>query len=317
MWRSVPTKPDVALPRQPGGGVAGRFARCRADRPTGARHDTRCHRRQRAGDAGRHRRQHRHAACHACPGISRTRPAERPRHPDQPPLRRRYAARLCEHSAGPRSRRRRHTLRPWQPALRNPALDRRRGPGHQQCVPDVHVPASDIVTTIAPSLEAAIATTRLYGTLRYTPAVRLYATYSSQDGVDQVGDGRLLAALVPGLFYVDVRGAASVLPTFGRLHPGQRADSSPGATPCKPTPRRSRLFWCTVSEARRRCRPAILSSIPRRTCGSFTQSNSAQLRSENYMAQSRLCGGAQRRGFRSAGAAGACRRHQVRRQRHL
>ena len=79
---------------------------------------------------------------------------------------------------------------------------------------------SDIVTTIAPSLEAAISTTRLYGTLRYTPALRLYATYSSQDGVDQVGDGRLLAALVPGLFYVDVRGAASVLPTFAGFIPG-------------------------------------------------------------------------------------------------
>jgi uncharacterized protein (PEP-CTERM system associated) len=77
----------------------------------------------------------------------------------------------------------------------------------------------DIVTTIAPSLEAAIATTRLTGTLRYTPALRLYANYSSQNGVDQVGDGRLLAALVPGLFYVDVRGAASVLPTFAGFIP--------------------------------------------------------------------------------------------------
>jgi uncharacterized protein (PEP-CTERM system associated) len=82
------------------------------------------------------------------------------------------------------------------------------------------VARGDIVTTIAPSLEAAIATTRLTGTLRYTPALRLYATYSSQDGVDQVGDGRLLAALVPGLFYVDVRGAASVVPTFAGFIPG-------------------------------------------------------------------------------------------------
>ncbi|HEY2255556.1 MAG TPA: TIGR03016 family PEP-CTERM system-associated outer membrane protein [Variovorax sp.] len=82
------------------------------------------------------------------------------------------------------------------------------------------VARGDIVSTIAPSLEAAIATTRLNGTLRYTPALRLYGTYSSQDGVDQVGDGRLLAALVPGLFYVDVRGAASVLPTFPGFIPG-------------------------------------------------------------------------------------------------
>jgi uncharacterized protein (PEP-CTERM system associated) len=78
----------------------------------------------------------------------------------------------------------------------------------------------DIVTTIAPSLEAAIATTRLTGTLRYTPALHLYANYSSQNGIDQIGDGRLLAALVPGLFYVDVRGAASVVPTFAGFIPG-------------------------------------------------------------------------------------------------
>ena len=78
----------------------------------------------------------------------------------------------------------------------------------------------DVVTTIAPSLEAAISTTRLNGTLRYTPALRLYAINSSQDGVDQVGDGRLLAALAPGLFYVDVRGAASVLPVFPGFIPG-------------------------------------------------------------------------------------------------
>ena len=38
--------------------------------------------------------------------------------------------------------------------------------------------------------------------------------------MDQVGDGRLLAALVPGLFYVDVRGAASVVPTFAGFVPG-------------------------------------------------------------------------------------------------
>ncbi len=78
----------------------------------------------------------------------------------------------------------------------------------------------DVVTTIAPSIEGAVATTRLNGTLRYTPALRLYATYSNQDGIDQVGDGRLLAALVPGLFYVDVRGAASVLPVTPGVIPG-------------------------------------------------------------------------------------------------
>ena len=82
------------------------------------------------------------------------------------------------------------------------------------------VPAGDVVTTIAPSLEAAVDTTRLSGTLRYTPAVNLYATYTANDGVSQVGEGRLLAALVPGLFYVDTRAAASVVPTLAGYIPG-------------------------------------------------------------------------------------------------
>ena len=81
-------------------------------------------------------------------------------------------------------------------------------------------PSSDIVTTIAPSLEAAVATTRMTGQLRYTPALRLYAVNSNQDGIDQVGDGQFLAALLPGVLYLDVRGAASVLPALAGQIPG-------------------------------------------------------------------------------------------------
>lgn len=88
----------------------------------------------------------------------------------------------------------------------------------------------DIVTTIAPSIEGAVATTRLNGTLRYSPALRLYATYSNQDGIDQVGDGRLLAAVAPGLFYVDVRGAASVLPVSPGVIPGSGQLVAGGST---------------------------------------------------------------------------------------
>jgi uncharacterized protein (PEP-CTERM system associated) len=81
-------------------------------------------------------------------------------------------------------------------------------------------PRSDVVTTIAPSIEAAIATTRMYGMLRYTPALRLYGTYSGQNGIDQTGDGRFLAALVPGAFFLDMRGSASVLPVTAGQIPG-------------------------------------------------------------------------------------------------
>ncbi len=79
---------------------------------------------------------------------------------------------------------------------------------------------SNVVTTLAPSLEAAVDTSRLFGSLRYTPALRLYGTHISQNDVDQVGDGRLLAALVPGLFYLDMRGAASVVSVRPGVIPG-------------------------------------------------------------------------------------------------
>ena len=79
---------------------------------------------------------------------------------------------------------------------------------------------SDIVTTIAPSIEAAISTIRMSGSLRYAPALRLYANNSDQNGVDQVGDGQFLAALIPGALYLDVRGSASVLPATAGLIPG-------------------------------------------------------------------------------------------------
>lgn len=76
----------------------------------------------------------------------------------------------------------------------------------------------EIVTTLAPSLEVAADTLRLSGYLRYTPALRFYGT--DWNGVDQIGDARLLAALLPGLFYLDVRGAATVLPARAGQIPG-------------------------------------------------------------------------------------------------
>ncbi len=79
---------------------------------------------------------------------------------------------------------------------------------------------SDIVTTLAPSIEAAVSTVRLSGSLRYTPALRLYASDTSQNGLDQVGDGQLLAALIPGTLYLDARGTANVVPATAGLIPG-------------------------------------------------------------------------------------------------
>lgn len=76
----------------------------------------------------------------------------------------------------------------------------------------------DFVAMISPTIEAAVSTARLSGALRYSPTLRLYANYPNNNGVDQFGDANLLAAVVPGLFYVDMRGSASVLPaTLGQI----------------------------------------------------------------------------------------------------
>lgn len=81
-------------------------------------------------------------------------------------------------------------------------------------------PRSDVVVTIAPSLEAAISTSRMSGVLRYTPALRLYGTYSNQNGLEQIGDGQFLGSVVPGTLYLDMRGAARALPVTPGQIPG-------------------------------------------------------------------------------------------------
>lgn len=76
----------------------------------------------------------------------------------------------------------------------------------------------DFVAMISPTIEAAVSTARLSGALRYSPTLRLYANYPNNNGFDQFGDAMLLAAVVPGVFYVDLRGSASVLPaTLGQI----------------------------------------------------------------------------------------------------
>ena len=79
---------------------------------------------------------------------------------------------------------------------------------------------SDIITTITPSITGMVSTTRLIGSFSYVPSVSLYNTYSSQNALYQIGSGELLAAIVPGLFYVDMRAWASVVPQNGGFVPG-------------------------------------------------------------------------------------------------
>ncbi len=214
------------------------------------------------------------------------------------------------------SRRHRHALRARQPALRHPALDRRSSSWHEQsCSRRTRTRRGDIVTTIAPSLEAAVATPRMSGQLRYTPALRLYGTYSNQDGVDQIGNGQFLTALVPSMLYLDMRGAASVLPAAPGQIPGSGQVISGGDTlqtyNAQVTPFLVHHFGSTATAQ----------------AGYSFQYSSAELchfqqqrlfhHSRELHRASRLRGAAQRRGFRPFGAAGARRRHLVRWRRYL
>ena len=138
-------------------------------------------------------------------------------------------------------------VRSRPPALRHPALDRRRRSRHGQSVPDELRPAQrhrhhhsaqhrssdfhDSPVRLA-ALHAGV--TPLCQSLR---SERHRPSWRRQ----------LLAALVPGLFYLDVRGAASVLPATAGLDPRQRSGLAGGNT-CKPT-RTVTPFWSIASAA--------------------------------------------------------------------
>ncbi|MBR0670166.1 TIGR03016 family PEP-CTERM system-associated outer membrane protein [Neoroseomonas soli] len=87
---------------------------------------------------------------------------------------------------------------------------------------------SDVITSVTPGITLNVSTPRLLGTISYDPTARFYATYTNQNRVDQYGSGQLLAAVIPGSFYVDMRGSASVVPSGGGFFPGAAQPVSRG-----------------------------------------------------------------------------------------
>lgn len=81
-------------------------------------------------------------------------------------------------------------------------------------------PRADIIALVTPGIAATVATPRLSGSIAYNPTAYFFGTYTSENRVEQFGSGRLLAAIVPGLFYVDMRAAATVVPARGGTIPG-------------------------------------------------------------------------------------------------
>ncbi len=69
---------------------------------------------------------------------------------------------------------------------------------------------ADVITLFQPSLNLSVDTTRLQGSLSYHPEVDLYARNSADTQVNQDFGGRLLATLLPGALFLDLRGDGTV-----------------------------------------------------------------------------------------------------------
>lgn len=78
----------------------------------------------------------------------------------------------------------------------------------------------DFITSVIPGLLLNVDTLRLQGTLNYAPSIDFYWQNSSQNRVSQIGNGQFLATVVPDLFFIDLRGAASVQSLSGGFTPG-------------------------------------------------------------------------------------------------
>ncbi len=78
---------------------------------------------------------------------------------------------------------------------------------------------ADLVTTISPGVLLTADTARLQGVLNYAPNVLVYARTGEQNRFDQLGTGQALATLIPGLLYLDLRGASAVQSITGGIAP--------------------------------------------------------------------------------------------------
>lgn len=85
---------------------------------------------------------------------------------------------------------------------------------------------SDIYTGITPAILIDGGTSRVRATLNYAPTAQLYATYTDQNTIAQLGNGQLLAEILPGALYLDVRGSASLGTASGGFVPNTAQTAS-------------------------------------------------------------------------------------------
>lgn len=79
---------------------------------------------------------------------------------------------------------------------------------------------SDTFLDITPAIVIDGSTARIRATVSYAPSARLYATYTDQNNVAQIGSGQVLAELVPGALFLDMRGYAGLGTASGGFVPG-------------------------------------------------------------------------------------------------
>lgn len=73
-----------------------------------------------------------------------------------------------------------------------------------------HDRRSDLIVRITPGLLINLDSARLQGVFHYAPQVEIYTQHSKENRINQRFSGQGLAAIIPGLFFVDARGSASV-----------------------------------------------------------------------------------------------------------
>jgi uncharacterized protein (PEP-CTERM system associated) len=78
---------------------------------------------------------------------------------------------------------------------------------------------SDLITSIIPSIFGTVDTSRLRGTLGYSPSIQIYASETDQNRISHIYNGQALATLVPQTLFFDLRGAGAVQATSGGFAP--------------------------------------------------------------------------------------------------
>ncbi|NKC30563.1 TIGR03016 family PEP-CTERM system-associated outer membrane protein [Falsiroseomonas selenitidurans] len=82
---------------------------------------------------------------------------------------------------------------------------------------------ADVITTVTPGLLVSADTARLQGVLNYRPTARFYADDSEQNRLDHSFNGQALVGVVPGVVFLDLRGASSLQSVSGGRAAGDGA----------------------------------------------------------------------------------------------